>query len=800
MPEFVNPFHFVPPTPPVEPASMASVAQTLAGKPDRGLPFQPIYPELLHDRYARSSGDRSLWSGRILCRVTTKSPCVFGNRHRQVPFGNMADDLTTVVDNFTLDGRAAIASTELRGMLSSLIEMASGSAMRVLNNRTFSIRNSMGQSRSALGMVMGKKGQRKILPLTFPTFAAKKQRPEYRPTDPTQTNALWDTIRNRRLAANLPADFSPIYVSKASRLNGELAFSKEFKVAALPAGHYDQIVWKNGKPDNFQVEGRIKKTTQNREGESYLLRPLKLQPLPNTERPNGTAEQVLGIIRLLDDEWRDSNLKKSSFATFIRIPPAWNKDGTFAFEKVPAELLLNAEDACKTFDAIATDEFSNAPADVSCTSLKNQEPFARPKKKGDKLKNAGLQQGDLVYFRPRQLSQEIDVESVSISGIWRDGIRRLWNMDGSADLLDSAERRPMDALRTQVSLAEKMFGWVGNTEQIIDADAAHERGEVTGYKGRVRISDAISIESLEQCLMPAHRLTGPLANVRIPGTQGLYPLKILATPKPPCPELYMRTTSVNPRNIRKDFIRDPNTRIHGWKFYWADKRTIEADGVAIWTTHKNDNWKQKCWVRPLKRGTEFWFHVDFESLTDTELELLCYALRPGDGFVHRCGFAKPLGLGAVEITPLVCGWIDRTHRYASHLDLLDRAPRFSAKGDPDNRVAAAGKFRDAQSRLLCETPDAGVDSRYYRGTKGDYPLCETLAANYATRIGSLHEQILLSGRPIDGIELTYPILPTQDNETDLYQWFTANRDNSGTLKQQPLQPLPTDGSVAPRLE
>jgi len=797
---FINPFHFVPLIKPVAASTLPDVQQSLTGKAVRGATKD--VPQLLHDRYVASNAaakDAEFFSGRIICQLTTASPCVFGNEHQAIPLSSK--DKTTRVDNFSISGFAAIAGTSLKGMLSSVAEVASGSALRVLNNRVMSIRSSMRESRSALGMVFGNKGERRILPLTFPTFQFDWDTGQYMPTDGS-ANSVWDALRTAR--GKLGADLTPIYIER-SPANRDCSFHHGFPVAAIPAASYDEIKWNAGRPADSQTLHKIEKR-RDRERPS-LLRPYRHDPdknkLPRVEVYDSTKKQCLGIVRYLEDPDAEGHAS-STFALFIRIPAEWNDNGKFAFDKVDPSLLVPAEAACASFDAIVADEFSSAPGDgdkVSCTELVGQKPFKLPRKKGDKPGNPGLRQGDLVFFRPRSSTE---IESVSISGIWREGVRWMWGpKTGVPDLLDDPEHRPMNANREFVTLAEMLFGWV-NDVSAQDGDAAECESPLPAYKGRVRISDALS-----DVLLDAAQLKNGSPHATWPdGVRDCFPLKILASPKPPCPEFYLLDTSMRgSKSIRQDFIKNGAIKIQGTKYYLVHPDTWEKNAIQHWKTQfEAKDLKQKCFVRPIESGIKFWFHIDFENLSADELGLLCYCLHPCDEFVHRCGFGKPLGLGAVTLAPVAIAYVDRVARYRTDGIRLGRTKRFAHVVGTKKLLDAIPKhIRDYaglanQSASFPDLHDTGEEGDSDRRPKG----VEALARRFQRKIPTQHQVLKVVGsKPEDGVPIQYP--PGDGPEAKIYKWFVGNRKDSagrdlqGEVKQV-LTSLTPETTSIPELD
>ena len=111
-----HPYHFIPLHPNTHPAAVDMAAF------EKG-----EVPHLTHDRYISESRGQRCFSGRLVCALETVSPLVIGGEHddRQQP---------VIVKPFLLpDGQPAIPASSLRGLISSIAEAASNSALRVLS-------------------------------------------------------------------------------------------------------------------------------------------------------------------------------------------------------------------------------------------------------------------------------------------------------------------------------------------------------------------------------------------------------------------------------------------------------------------------------------------------------------------------------------------------------------------------------------------------------------------------------------------------------------------------------------------
>ena len=144
------------------------------------VPFEQPSPKdrLTVEQYMKEPGQatHAVWkpgthSGRIVCRLETVTPIFIGS-HR--------DDSKqrACVNNYRLNGEIAIPATSLRGMVSSLAEAASNSALRVLNTRArYSVRKPLEPEYvlSAIGMIRwNKETGYKLQPLCVPTLRADR--------------------------------------------------------------------------------------------------------------------------------------------------------------------------------------------------------------------------------------------------------------------------------------------------------------------------------------------------------------------------------------------------------------------------------------------------------------------------------------------------------------------------------------------------------------------------------------------------------------------------------------------------
>jgi hypothetical protein len=223
--------------------------------------------------------------------------------------------------------------------------------------------------------------------------------------------------------------------------------------------------------------------------------------------------------------------------------------------------------------------------------------------------------------------------------------------DVSLDLLPLGQRAAQPGVRAKkrLTLAEQLFGFV---EQGKSTDSNTGRS----FAGRVRFSTA--------------RLLG---NAHDWFASEFVTLAILSTPNPLSASIYFKRKDGRPGRIKgPDLNLDMHTP-QGRKAYLDQEITSPAD----WQDPDQRRPKMQVRARPLRDGLCFQFHLDFDNLTETELGLLAYALRPTPDFRHKLGLGKPIGLGCVCLTPLGLFLIDRRQRYAS--DPLDSPQRYHSR-------------------------------------------------------------------------------------------------------------------------
>ena len=206
--------------------------------------------------------------------------------------------------------------------------------------------------------------------------------------------------------------------------------------------------------------------------------------------------------------------------------------------------------------------------------------------------------------------------------------------------------------REELTAAELIFGVVEDNEK--------DNGDSRNLASRVRFYDALSVKSFT----PDSKVMSDTQLLPI------MPLKEMAESDPRAKDGYnfnmgkgtYNNYFFNPNNVsptheevrnelnglenNKNQIESVTLLPRGRKFYLLHQN---EQGVNYYKNDKNSNDRKAC-CEPIKQGEQFYFHIDFENLTNTELTLLKQSLAPDHtDFHHRIGLGKSIGLGIVKI-------------------------------------------------------------------------------------------------------------------------------------------------------
>ena len=354
-----------------------------------------------------------------------------------------------------------------------------------------------------------------------------------------------------------------------------------------------------------------------------------------------------------------------------------------------------------------------------------------------------LKDGDLVYFAAGKGGV---ITEFSFSAVWRKPVRCAGKPAKSGEFFPS-ELWPFHPDRKTISPAELLFGFVKDSKGVQDDD---DTKTPRALASRVRFSAAV-----------VGRRNG--ANTLL----GEVPLKILDSPKPPCPALYFKPRGNGvPAFIGKMDLDAAKHEAQGRKYYLH-----QPSGDRPWETRDGEkDKKQKTRINPIAARQVFIFHVDFENLSNEELGLLLFALAPSPEFQHKIGMGKAIGLGSIQLTPVGLFEVDREVRYTP--EGLKGARYHNA------RIAQNASSEDWPARYVFEKEAARTAT-----VGGIEALREPFLRSANTRI---RKAIELVGDPR---YIKAPVLPPmvegQDPESETFKWFVVNERE----RAQFLRPL-----------
>ncbi|MFW6175444.1 MAG: TIGR03986 family CRISPR-associated RAMP protein [Acidobacteriota bacterium] len=740
--EVHNPYHFVP-------AKGGERGRVPVGELRPG-----GLPRLGHERYVEGA-----YSGRLLCRLTTETPTFVGNKRTREATREQAGR----VEPFELEpGEPALPASSLRGLVGSVAEAASDSALRVLSDRSLSFRRPAKEGLSAIGMVVeGEdeegRGRLELRPLALPMLQTPKGQPaELRPEFVTMFGRFppqlkiycgnYDEIRNE---SQFPYR---TYRRDREVFYGLKLFPRQWdKTGRSPV--VDDDPHQHRKVVGKKKDQEVVLAQKAIDGAA----PRRWDQIPEDERPRYTR----CIARVLGCWGRDDIPDNKRHELLLPYPEDVEERPTFP---IPESVLA-------TFHRAADERTADRDPESG------QEPLPYEPKDTDRNRlpdpddrRFRLKPGDLVYFEPTENGRE--VAWLSLSSIWRSVPRKGSAPDSGAatahvffETLDP-ELLPFHEGRQTLTHAEQLLGFVTRGRRLDPKSPA-------AFKGRLRFS----FGRLE-------------AGQEEPFYRNSCTLRVLASPKPPAPELYFKDRQAFDRAGERGEeptgsflgVEDLNAQRHapqGRKMYLHQ---VGAQGAEPWRTepeHEDDLLQMKTEVAPMRRGLSFLFHVDVDNLDEDDLALLCYALRPTEGFRHKLGMGKPLGLGTVAIEPVGLFLVDRKARYAPEGFF---GPRYASAWIPSGEDAAAWPERYRRERRAAESPPAGGEAGAPQA-----PDPAQLATSYREAMDpDIRQALELVGETLSPERpVATPQVAGEDREKETYRWFVDNRRRKG----QGLAPL-----------
>ena len=661
--QFHNTYHFVP----ADPTTLPAWAVKANFENDAKWLDDEALGRHSHARYrARTSGEPT-FSGRLHCTLTTVLPVFVGGRHvaqrdNQAPYP---------VPNYRLGGRVILPATSIKGMLSTISEVASGSAMRVFDHkRELSYRKSMADVLSPVGRIVAVprpdgRTTLSVQPLCPPVFL----------TNATGVDTLESTQNWARVTPSPPNDWLSVvglttpelkwhignYVGMAHQsvrdASGFLsAATQSYRDDAAP---HDKYYWLRV-PDTWDLHvkagARDQRSVIGQKSSPHHATPIS----EATYNALSVAEQTnyrRGIIRVLGrfGEARKSIPNNKKHELFLDFPEGIQD---LTDTDMNPELFAITPAARNRFRALAAE----------ANEREDYLPYAPQGTRHVGQGVVDVKLGDLVFFKLGNNSRT--VSEFSYSMIWRG---RLEHSDATPITMgdffkyehvrytgpDRINLLPFHRHRTHITPAEFLFGFVENNGD----DGTTDNSQALAYAGKLRISDALPVHA-QVSLEP------PVV------------LKILAAPKLNA-ATYFKPRGQNTGHIMKSALTPDLHEPLGVKLYTharsdANERDLtraarkvsgagyedQTNGHLPWASHNpTEEPKQRVAITPISAGEQFRFHIDLNELSLEEMQLLCFSLHPDDAFRHKLGMGKPLGLGSVAIKLESFERVERTTRY-----------------------------------------------------------------------------------------------------------------------------------------
>jgi len=654
MPEFYSPYYFVPATRGGRRGDLNIASLRNGTNPDT-LPLDGMR----HDSY-----EDGKHSGVVSCTVEAKSPIFIGNVR---PEGSQE------VCGFELGGVPALPASSLRGMVSSIAEAASNSALRILTREIlgeecYSFRKPMSKALSAIGKLIKKPDGWVLEPICLPALRydmAGRLRPEMnkwrivfasQPVFRIYLGMTADDIRGR--APNGPWTFRTNQVGKVG-------------LRSLNWNDVSTLVPGSATYSALRVKDRDQRNNP-------IAATVVAQKNDPTQPKENAVIRVLGCYETkpAGDELRQiPDTKKHELALPYTA-------GRFPMLRVPDRVVQCFQQLANQMTEDSKTEGSPRPYEPKDT---------RPGRKSkDKLEP---RTGDLVYFDVNNAGNE--VTEFSYSAIWRGRVETSGQKPANAwtffEGIDE-DLAPFNRRRSTLTLAERIFGFV-------EQDGGEELTNGLHWKGRVRFSHGIASAAIDE--------------------MDLVPLRELSGPKPPSPAMYFRYPQGANRYIAKAELASPGHWPQGRKFYLHHPSAITGN-LRPWEGQQEFEASRHVRIKPWGKGGKWRFEIRFDNLNDMELGLLLYALKPSETFLHKLGMGKPIGLGSIDVT-------------IESVRTVNRIARYSAKGWGMDRFAAGNlewiplrdKFREgmnAEIRTALET--LGDPNALQANIPISYPSCE----------------------------------------------------------------------------
>jgi hypothetical protein len=364
--------------------------------------------------------------------------------------------------------------------------------------------------------------------------------------------------------------------------------------------------------------------------------------------------------------------------------------------------------------------------------------------------------------------------------------------------------RPLNPSRQMLSLAEQLLGVV---EDRLEGNGESPSAPAYALASRVRISHARWTSNPPDNKSP-WRYAGKLSEMfsaqmvlRLDRRITDVPLKNLASPKLPAPALYFRNRAGAPAFVRKAQLNPEHHAMQGRKFYLRrNHATYNLEEEAFVHPQRllqpkngelNAIAKQHQSVEKLVcPGVVFHFVIDFDNLSELELQLLAYALTPSEHFRHQIGHGKPYGMGQIQISIEGLLRVDRQRRYAEDPLCAPRWHQAWLPGGNQNSIDQWPGWLQPGPIVECKPLENRLqelkqDFRSWAGANNLSPVLGALELVGSPPSGPENEPVPVHYPQTDKWEPNDPNFERQH-----FRWFGQNENGAGQF----LRPLVDNGN------
>jgi len=619
--KFHNPYHFVPVESETDKSRWKAAEQY---KDRKGYPYLGGG----HSRYRKAA-----YHGQITCTLTTETPVFIGGQRYEAA----SDQHPARVAPYELDGQPTIPATTLRGMISSVAEAASHSAMRVLAVDThMSYRKTPARALKGVGQVVESGDDFFIKPLSQ-----------------TQGNKF-----KLRTADTVRLDQEEITLKQLANKEGTAMERYYYRDDHFPGRGIPNFFTENG-PGRIRGKFRVMDASRRGFPNAGKHRDFFID-IPESEEKLQLPPNVIGRFHALVDSI-DETQNKSDTEEYMLLP--YHPLGT---RRNLDRNGLGHKLRIKDGDLVFYRQQGGQVTEISFSAIWRDGPR---KEDGDlaALQDFFDDEEVLPFHHNRHLLSPAE----RVFGFVEERPTKEEKEDEGKE--EKGKDTPATAYAGHMRFGEAC--WDGSLPK--DADSPY--------------MDEVTLKILDSPKPPSPALYFRPKTGSNEHKEG-YIEKQRLNPGDHCPQGRKFYIHHRKQDIDKDRHCGSAAR-ELWETCWDESTNYKN----LEEREKKGRLKQKTRITPLREGLKFTFCVDFDNLDDYELGMLLYALCPNKEFRHKIGMGKPLGLGTVMLTIESVETIDRRTRYCKQDPFSDE--RYHERYKERDWIKFRDKFREEAVKI-----------------------------------------------------------------------------------------------------